>query len=173
MKSSWPTRCPWIVRCVSDIYYIIAPSPSRPSMKPYHFRKILTVLHMVPIITLASLHFLISFRIFVSTGNCRRLSSGKWHRVVWQMEQIVPNFSEDTAPFLPLCMRRPEDWGSKFLRNLFMNLICVWPCIPCVYKRMLRWFPSFQVATTCLSSSPPDFNFLVTFFSFHICVHVK
>ena len=22
---------------------------------------------------------------------------------------------------------------------------------PCVYKRMLRWFPSLQVATTCLS----------------------
>ena len=43
---------------------------------------------------------------------------------------------------------------------------------PCVYKRMLRWFPSFQVATTCLSCSPPDLNFLVTFFSFHICVHV-
>ena len=42
---------------------------------------------------------------------------------------------------------------------------------PCVYKRMLRWFPSFQVATTCFSCSPPDFNFLVTFF--HICVHVK
>ena len=45
---------------------------------------------------------------------------------------------------------------------------------PCVYKRMLRWFPSFQVATTCLSCSPTDLNFLVTFFlSFHICVHVK
>jgi len=42
---------------------------------------------------------------------------------------------------------------------------------PCVYKRMLRWFPSFQVATTWLSCSPPDLNFLVTFF--HICVHVK
>ena len=42
---------------------------------------------------------------------------------------------------------------------------------PCVYKRMLRWFPSFQVATTCLSCSPPDLHFLVTFF--HICVHVK
>jgi hypothetical protein len=27
---------------------------------------------------------------------------------------------------------------------------------PCVYKRMLRWFPSFQIATTCLSCSPPD-----------------
>jgi hypothetical protein len=27
---------------------------------------------------------------------------------------------------------------------------------PCVYKRRLRWFPSFQVATTCLSCSPPD-----------------
>ena len=42
---------------------------------------------------------------------------------------------------------------------------------PYVYKRMLRWFPSFQVATTCLSCSPPDLNFLVTFF-FHICVQV-
>ena len=42
---------------------------------------------------------------------------------------------------------------------------------PCVYKRMLRRFPSFQVATTCFSCSPPDLNFLVTFF--HICVHVK
>jgi hypothetical protein len=35
---------------------------------------------------------------------------------------------------------------------------------PCVYKRTLRWFSSFQVATTCLSCSPPDLNFLVTFF---------
>ena len=42
---------------------------------------------------------------------------------------------------------------------------------PCIYKRMLRWLPSFQVATTCLSCSPPDLNFLVTFF-FRICVHV-
>jgi hypothetical protein len=33
---------------------------------------------------------------------------------------------------------------------------------PCVYKRMLRWFPSLQVATTCFSCSPPDLNFLVT-----------
>jgi hypothetical protein len=37
---------------------------------------------------------------------------------------------------------------------------------PCVYKRMLRWFPSFQVATTCLSCSPPDLNFLVAYFIF-------
>ena len=43
---------------------------------------------------------------------------------------------------------------------------------PCVYKRMLRWFPCFQVATTCLSCSPTELNFLVTIF-FHICVHVK
>jgi len=35
---------------------------------------------------------------------------------------------------------------------------------PSVYKRMLRWFPSFQVATTCFLCSPPDLNFLVTFF---------
>jgi len=37
---------------------------------------------------------------------------------------------------------------------------------PCVYKRMLRWFPSFQVATTYLSCSPPDLKFLFTFFSY-------
>ena len=37
---------------------------------------------------------------------------------------------------------------------------------PCVYKRMLRRFPSFQVAATCLSCSPPDLNFLVTFCSY-------
>ena len=42
---------------------------------------------------------------------------------------------------------------------------------PCVYKQMLRWFPRFQVATTCLSCSPPDLNLLVTNFIF--CIHVK
>ena len=44
---------------------------------------------------------------------------------------------------------------------------------PCVYKRMLRWFPSFQVATTCLSCSPPDLNFLVTFFFVFVYMYVK
>ena len=42
---------------------------------------------------------------------------------------------------------------------------------PCVYKQMLRWFPTFQVATTCFSCSPPDLNLLVTNFMF--CIHVK
>jgi len=42
---------------------------------------------------------------------------------------------------------------------------------PCVYQRMLWWFPRFQIATTYFLYSPPDLNFLVTFFN--ICVHVK
>ena len=42
---------------------------------------------------------------------------------------------------------------------------------PCVCKQMLRWFPRFQVATTCFSCSPPDLNLLVTNFIF--CIHVK
>jgi len=42
---------------------------------------------------------------------------------------------------------------------------------PCVYKQMLRWFPKFQVATTCFSCSPPDLNLVVTNFIFSI--HVK
>ena len=41
----------------------------------------------------------------------------------------------------------------------------------CVYKQMLRWFPRFQVATTCFSCSPPDLNLVVTNFMFWI--HVK
>jgi len=41
-----------------------------------------------------------------------------------------------------------------------------------MYKRMLRWSPSFKVATTCFSCSSPNLNFLVSIF-FHICVHVK
>ena len=42
---------------------------------------------------------------------------------------------------------------------------------PCVYKQMLRWFPTFQVATTCFSCGPPDLNLVVTNFMF--CLHVK
>ena len=42
---------------------------------------------------------------------------------------------------------------------------------PCVYKQMLRWFPRFQVATTCFSCSPPNLNLLVTNFMF--CIRVK
>ena len=44
-------------------------------------------------------------------------------------------------------------------------------CFPCVYKQMLRWFPKFQVATTCFSRSPTDLNSVVTNFMF--CIHVK
>ena len=43
---------------------------------------------------------------------------------------------------------------------------------PCVYKRMLRWFTSFQVAATSLSCSPPDLNFLITFFSLSIFLYM-
>ena len=42
---------------------------------------------------------------------------------------------------------------------------------PSVYKQTLRRFPTFQVATTCFSCSPPDLNLLVTNFIF--CIHVK
>ena len=37
---------------------------------------------------------------------------------------------------------------------------------PSVYKQMLRWFPTFQVATTCFSYSPPDLNLLDPYFIF-------
>ena len=37
---------------------------------------------------------------------------------------------------------------------------------PCVYKRMLRWFPRLQVATSRFSCSPPDLNYLQYYFIF-------
>ena len=51
------------------------------------------------------------------------------------------------------------------------NLDTGFSWFPCVYKQMLRWFPRFQVATTCFSCSPPDLNLLVT--NFMSCIHVK
>jgi hypothetical protein len=48
----------------------------------------------------------------------------------------------------------------------YLNEYMGFSWFPCVYKRMLRWFPSFQVATTCFSCSPSDLNFLVTFYSY-------
>ena len=42
---------------------------------------------------------------------------------------------------------------------------------PSVYKQTLRRFPTFQVATTCFSCSPPDLNLVVTNLIF--CIHVK
>ena len=39
---------------------------------------------------------------------------------------------------------------------------------PSVYKQMLRWFPTFQVATTCFSCSPPDLNSVGTDFMFSV-----
>jgi len=40
---------------------------------------------------------------------------------------------------------------------------------PCVYKRMLRRFPSFEVTNTYLSCSPQDVNSLVAFF-IYVCI---
>ena len=56
---------------------------------------------------------------------------------------------------IPVAMWKPPDF----------------PSFPCVYKQTLRWFPRFQVASTCFSCSPPDLNLLVTNFMF--CIHVK
>jgi len=42
---------------------------------------------------------------------------------------------------------------------------------PCAQKQMLRWFPRFQVATTCFSCSSPELNLVITNFLF--CIRVK
>jgi len=42
---------------------------------------------------------------------------------------------------------------------------------PCAQKQMMRWFPTFQIATTFFSCRPTDLNLVVTKFMF--CLHVK
>ena len=46
------------------------------------------------------------------------------------------------------------------------HLVTGFSWFPRVYKRMLRWFPTLQVATACVSCSPPDLNFLDPYFIF-------
>jgi len=64
-------------------------------------------------------------------------------------------------------------FSNFFFRKLcgLWDLDTVFTWFPCVYKQMLRWFPRFQVATTCFSCSSPDLNLVVTDFMF--CLHVK
>ena len=44
---------------------------------------------------------------------------------------------------------------------------------PRVYKQMLKWLPTFQVASTCFSCSPPDLNLNLSLTSFIFCLHVN
>ena len=60
---------------------------------------------------------------------------------------------------------------TRHLDTGFCHLDTGFSRFPCVYKQTLRRFPTFQVATTCFSCSPPDLNLLVTNFIF--CIHVK
>jgi len=67
----------------------------------------------------------------------------------------------------------PDCWLEVSIRKVLLPATStpVFSRFPCVYKQMLRWFPTFQVAATCFSCSPPDLNVLVTNFIF--CIHVK
>ena len=69
------------------------------------------------------------------------------------------------GPFFTTCVSLRS--GNLMISNAELQFS--W--FPCVYKQMLRWFPRFQVATTCFSCSPPDLNLIVTNFIF--CIHVK
>jgi len=68
----------------------------------------------------------------------------------------------------------PDCWLEVSIRNVLRTATSTQIFIGfpvSVYKQRLRWFPRFQVATTCFSCSPPDLNLLVTNFIF--CIHVK
>ena len=57
-----------------------------------------------------------------------------------------------------------------FLPWLYVILDTGFSWFPFVYKQMLRWFPRFQVATTCFSCSPPVLNLVLTIFMFVLTI---
>ena len=78
----------------------------------------------------------------------------------------------NSPPLRKSCGFKKMDTGSLFAQiGDSSDLDTGFPWFPCVYKQMLRWFPTFQVATTCFSCSPPNLNLAVNNFIF--CVHVK
>ena len=65
----------------------------------------------------------------------------------------------------------PDVWLEVSIRKVLRPAISTQVFLfPCVYKQTLRWFPTFQVATTCFSCSPPDLNLAVTNFMFSVNV---
>ena len=94
----------------------------------------------------------------------------------------VPNRSTHVKRRFPSIDQAQENWDSHDQTAKLVHLQTQWPIItstpgltrnitllykdldtgftwfPRVFKRMLRWFPTFQVATTCFSCSPPDVN---------------
>ena len=68
----------------------------------------------------------------------------------------------------------PEEPFEGTATNIYKKKVRtseIWLRIADEFNEMLRWFPRFQVATTCFSCSPPDLNLLVANFIF--CIHVK
>jgi len=92
-------------------------------------------------------------------------SCEKW-RITWSREKNVISYIKWKG-------RRQTVWFTSWIllaRSHYSegpatgHLDTGFSWFPCVYKRMLRWFPRFKVATTCFLRSPPDLNLLVTNF---------
>jgi len=82
-------------------------------------------------------------------------------RVVSCWCQRMPSFPSSQVPNF-LFTDLPSDSTSRLAMSWFPRVTR----FPCIYKQMLRRFPTFQVATTCFSCSPPDLNFLDPYFIF-------
>jgi len=67
-------------------------------------------------------------------------------------------------------LRPTTIWGQYSEGPATGHLDTGFSWFPCVYKQMLRWFPTFQVATTCFSCSSPDLNLAVNNFMFTVNV---
>jgi hypothetical protein len=122
----------------------------------------------------------------VLQGNVVPLQAIMAYKVKWSTASLVLTLSTTSIRMVSfmLCLiyhrgnihRRPlirgmgglRGWSGRFEeeKNLFSPTIKCWDG-----SQELRWFPRFQIATTCFSCSPPDLNLVLT--NFMLCIHVK
>ena len=90
---------------------------------------------------------------------------------IFSLNGCLGRIFQGITPYFLNIHSMPDCWlevsNRKVLRPATSTQ--VYSRFPCVYKQTLRRFPTFQVATTCFSCSPPDS--VVTDFMF--CLHVK
>ena len=76
---------------------------------------------------------------------------------VWTGVELLPATGFDPRTAQAVTTPCTFVYESRFSRWYFRvsHLVTGFSRFPCVYKQTLRRFPTFQVATTCFSCSPP------------------
>ena len=96
---------------------------------------------------------------------------GGIHVLLWQ-EKHMEHRDKSCAHLSPWCAIEARGYTVRDIYYLPDCWSCYWPprhrffVVSMCLKAKLRWFPTSQVATACLSCSPLELNFLNPYFIF-------